>query len=166
MNQWTPTSEAPAYLVDWAGQASRGLRIGTSMVLFGFVRALALRGRAGDLQRARACSGQAPLLATERWTALAGCAVQGRTSPSWRRLPPGDRFRTGGRSRCILLLQLRSLGGESTRGRVSMGAVGAIRESRTGARDGQHGWSSRAPAMRDGWSGQCVAGDCTTAAGP
>lgn len=53
VDEWMSTSEAPSYLVDWVDRLPDEVANRHPMVLFGFVRALALRGRAGDLKRAK-----------------------------------------------------------------------------------------------------------------
>ena len=54
VEQWLPTSEAPAYLIDWVDRLPSETASRFPMVLFGLVRALALRAGAGDLTRAAA----------------------------------------------------------------------------------------------------------------
>ena len=103
VDQWMTVSEAPAYLVDWVAKLPEEVANRHPMVLFGLVRALALRGGAGDSQAREGCSGEAPLLAIERWAALAGCTARGGRRHPQHRLRPGEHIRAGGRESAGIL---------------------------------------------------------------
>jgi tetratricopeptide (TPR) repeat protein len=52
VEQELPSSEAPTHVIDWVDRLPAEVTVQFPMVLFGVVRALALRARAGDLQKA------------------------------------------------------------------------------------------------------------------
>ena len=73
VEQQLPSSEAPSHLIDWFDRLPTDVVTEFPMVLFGLVRALALRARSGDLQRAMATIEMLlslPLSESQRWSAL------------------------------------------------------------------------------------------------
>jgi transcriptional regulator with XRE-family HTH domain len=70
---WLPTSEVPASIVDWVDRLPNHVADQHPMVLFGLVRALALRGMAGDLAKAEQTVERLlalPLSDGQRWQTL------------------------------------------------------------------------------------------------